>query len=180
MGGLLGFDLAPGSPDPSKGWCGWAHIDQVITAGAFKLEAEAEDLGALAANLEQHASLLVERFQPVHLAYEAPILRRWDSLIDLRRIYGLGMMLEYFAVARGLSCSEVDNQRVKAIMTGDSRAKKPAVASAAESLGVTLPKTKTQGREDAGDAVGVALEAGRSFMPHLADPHLAKLRGRLL
>lgn len=170
---ILGFDLSPS-------WCGWAHVGPTIEAGAFLLEAPADDLGALAANLEQHASLLIARFAPIHIAYEAPIMRKWDSLIDARRIYGLGMALEYFALAAGIPCSEVDLKRVKKIMTDDQWAEKKHVAAAAESLGVVLPKNAAQGRLDAGDAVGVALEACRIAAPAIADPYLAKLRHSLL
>lgn len=171
--GVLGFDLSPS-------WCGWAHVGQSIEAGAFLLEAPAEDLGALAANLEQHVTLLFRRFSPLLTAYEAPIMRKWDSLIDVRRIYGLGMALEYFAVAADVPCREIDLKRVKKLMTDDQWADKKLVAAAAESLGVVLPKSAAQGRLDAADAVGVALEACRLAAPHLADPHLAKLRGSLL
>jgi Holliday junction resolvasome RuvABC endonuclease subunit len=174
MRGIIGFDL-------SANWCGWAHVGpESIEAGAFLLEAPTDDLGALAANLEQHVTILLDRLQPMHLSYEAPIMRKWDSLADVRRIFGLGMALEYFALARGLPYTEVDLRRVKAVMTGDSSAEKAAVAAAAESLGVSLPATKAKGRLDAGDAVGVALEAARLLAPALADPWLAKLRGGLL
>lgn len=173
--GILAFDLSPS-------WCGWSFIGpgRKIEAGAFLIPPAGDDLGTLAAVLEQHFAVLVERFDPLQIGYEAPIMRKWDSLIDVRKIYGLGMALEYFALARELPCIEVDLKRVKMVMTDDPWAKKEDVAAAAVSLGVELPPLKAQGRLDAADAVGVALEVARLVDPHVAAPHLAKLRGNLL
>ena len=172
--GVLGFDLSPSL-------CGWAFIDEgVIEAGAFGLPQAGADLGTLLAVLEQHFMLLLDRFKPARIGYEAPILLRHDALMTLRRIYGLGMGLEYFSLREGLECNEVDLQRVKAVMTGEAKAPKPLVVKAAQRLGVLLPHTDALGRKDAADAVGVALEIMRLLHPEIAAPLLAKLNGTLL
>lgn len=151
-----------------------------IEAGAFDLPQVGSDYGTLLAVMEQHFTVLLDRFKPARIAYEAPILLRHDTLQTLRRIYGLGVGLEYFALREGIDCNEVDLQRVKAVMTGEAKAPKPLVVKAAQRLGVLLPSTDALGRKDAADAVGVALEIMRLLHPEIAAPHLAILRGSLL
>lgn len=173
-GGVLGWDLSPSL----CGWC-FASGDR-MEAGAFELTALGSDLGTLLAEFEQHREGLLSRLQPASEAYEAPIMRKWDSLIDVRKIYSLGAFLEYLAIRDGLPVHEVDLKRVKMLMTGDQWAEKAAVVRAAGRLGVILPPTKAQGREDAADAIGVALEVLNALEPVSAARWLAILRGGLL
>jgi len=174
MTSVLGWDLSPSL-------CGWSYASaDRLEAGAFELPALGSDLGTLLAAFEQHFELLVTRFSPTIISYEAPIMRKWDSLVDVRKGYSLGAMLEYLTIRAGLPVHEVDLKRVKAIMTENPHAKKTQVVAAAVSLGVTLPAKQSEGREDAADAVGVALETLRAFDPLAAAPYLAILRGTLL
>ncbi len=175
MGGVLAFDLSPSL----CGWC-FAGQDGFLTADAFALPDLGADLGGMAAALQSNVEALIDRFAPSELAYEAPLLLKHDSLIDLRRIYGLGVVLELLAHREGLPINEMDPKRVKNTMTGDPYAKKPAVVAAAVSLGVRLPATKAEGREDAADAVGVAVIQISISHPEVASPWLAILRGSLL
>lgn len=170
---VLAFDLSPSL-------CGWCYAGNELVAGAFALPPLASDLGGLATALAQNVSTLIQRFKPGHVAYEAPILRRHDTLLDLRRIYGLGMVLEHLCAAEAIPCSEIDLRQIKTLMTGDGWAKKPEVVAAAVRIGVELPKNKAQGREDAADAVGAALCALLILDPLSASPWIAKLRGSLL
>ena len=171
---VLGFDLSPSL-------CGWCFADgERLEAGAFELLALGADLGTLLAVLEQHVVVLQDRFQADAWAFEAPIMRKWDSLIDARKIYALGAMLEYLAMRAGIPVHEVDLKRVKALMAGDHWAAKADVVEGALKLGVILPARKSEGREDAADAVGVALVTLQAFDPLSAAPHLARLRGLLI
>lgn len=170
---VLAFDLSPSL-------CGWCYAGTELVAGAFALPPLASDLGGLGKALAENAVDLIHRFEPAHVAYEAPILRRHDTLLDLRRIYGLGMVLEHMCLLEGVAYSEIDLRQIKTMMTGDGWAKKPAVVAAAERIGVQLPKSKAQGREDAADAVGAALCALLVLDPVAASPWIAKLRNTLL
>lgn len=170
----LGYDLAPGI-------CGWAAVSaDFIEAGAFQLPPLGNDLGTLLAVFEQHHVQLEERFCPALVAFESPIMRKWDSLIDVRKIYSLGAFLEYLAIRSGLPVHEVDLRAVKSVMTGDAHADKALVVKAARRLGVILPAKDAEGRKDAADAVGVALETTRLLHPEIAAPFLAILQGSLL
>jgi Holliday junction resolvasome RuvABC endonuclease subunit len=172
--GVLAFDLSPSL-------CGWCFADgETLEAGAFELPELGSDLGGLAQILVSMVRVLIKRFEPAEFAYEAPLLLKHDSLLDLRRIYGLGMVLELLAVDAGSPVREMDPKRIKNFMTGDPYAKKAAVVAAAVRLGVKLPPTKADGREDAADAVGAALVALSISDPAAASPWLAKLRGSLL
>lgn len=174
--GVLAFDLSPSL-------CGWsfAGTDGSLVADAFQLPALGGDLGGLALALEGIVDPLIHRFDPAMLAYEAPLLLRHDTLLDLRRIYGLGMVLELVAARAGLDIQEMDPKRIKSTVTGDAYAKKKLVADTLEArLGVNLPSTPALGRLDAGDATGCAIIQLSILDPAAASPHLAKLRGSLL
>lgn len=174
MIGVLAFDLSPSL-------CGWSFTDgEKLVAGAFELPPLGADLGALAGVLAENVGVLIERFAPSEIAYEAPILRRHDTLMTLRRIYGLGMTLEFIALRKGVPCSEVDLREIKSLMAGDRWADKKLVVAAAVRIGVELPKTDAQGRKDAADAVGAALCTLIRLDPYAAAPWVAKLRGSLL
>lgn len=175
MASVLSFDLSPSL----CGWC-FAGQDGTLLADAFALPALGADLGGLAAALQAQVEALIDRFHPTQMAYEAPLLLRHDSLIDLRKIYGLGVVLELLAHREGLAISEMDPKRVKTAMTGDPFAHKRDVVEAALRLGVTLPATKAQGREDAADAVGVAVVQMSVSDPAAASPWVAILRNSLL
>ena len=174
MPGVVGFDLSPSL-------CGWAYINEDgIEADAFRLPELGRDLGPLIATFEQHVETLLHRFLPTTVAYEAPIRLRHDADLTLRQNFALGAALEYFCIRADVPCHEVDLRRVKSIMAGDAHADKTLVVKAALKLGVNLPLRDTEGRKDAADAVGVALETMRLLHPEIAAPYVAILQGRLL
>ncbi len=175
MSGCLAFDLSPSL----CGWC-FAGQDGSLEAGAFELPPLSPDLGASARMLWDSAHVLIARFQPSELAQEAPLLLRHDTLLKLRCTYGNGYVLELIGDLEGLPIREMDPKRVKAMMTGDAYASKTDVVNAALKLGVTLPATKAAGREDAADAVGVAVVQMSVSDPEAAAPWLAILRNSLL
>jgi Holliday junction resolvasome RuvABC endonuclease subunit len=182
MACVLAFDLAPGS----SGYC-VGDGQGVPTAGAWRFPPLGDDLGALAAHMQDQAGALIREHQPDLVAYEAPILvtkgrhgGRSDTLADLRRIYGLGVVLELTCVRFGVRVAEVDLRRVKKVMTGDHQATKSQVVRAAMGLGIPLPTTKDEGREDAADAVGVWMIGLSEVDGSAAAPWLARLGGLLL
>ncbi len=79
-----------------------------------------------------------------------------------------------------MPCYEVDLRRVKSIMTGNAGAEKALVVKAAVRLGVLLPHKDVDGRKDAADAVGVAIETMSLLHPEIAARWLAELQGLLL
>ncbi len=174
-GGVLAFDLSPSL-------CGWGFAGPggELCADAFLLPPMGSNLGGIALHLEDMVVTLIDRFLPAQLSYEAPILLRHDSLIDLRRIYGLGMVLEYLAARADIPCGEVDLRQIKNLMTNDPFADKKLVVAAALALGVKLPATDKEGRKDAADALGCALVTLAYTDPLSAAPHIAKLKHRLL
>ncbi len=174
MASCLAFDLSPSL-------CGWAYIDpDRIEAGAFKLLGVIPNLGAQAVALDAVAEVLIKRFNPDLISYEAPLLLKHDALLKLRHTYGLGMELERLAETRGLPAKEMDPKRIKGMMTGDAYADKKEVVKAALRLGVELPPSDAQGRKDAADAVGAGIVALADFDPQSVARWVAILRNSLL
>lgn len=175
MPGILAFDLSPSL-------CGWAFAgtDGTLVADAFVLPPLGSDLGELAQVFEAIVVTLIERHQPAFVSYEAPLLLRHDALLTLRKVYGLGVVLELISARLGLPVGEMDPKRIKAVMTGNAYATKAQVVAGARSLGVALPASRAAGVEDAADAVGCAIIALSILDPVAASPHLAKLGGLLL
>lgn len=160
MPGVLGLDLSPSLN-------GWSYIDGPRTpiADAWEFDRFGDDLGALACAYDDHLDELFRLFDPAYVAYESPILRKWDKLPTLRRIYGLGMATERYCRTRGVIYKEADLRLVKAQLAGDAFADKADMVKAALRLGVILPKTDAAGRKDAADATGVALYGMAEYSP---------------
>lgn len=170
-GGVLAFDLSPS-------WCGWSYLQgATFLADSFNLGGVTSDLGAMGRALTAQVRILRERFDPAHIAYEAPILKPHDALATLRCTYGIGMVLETISAAWGVPCTEVDLRQIKNLLTGDQWAEKKYVAQNIEQLGVALP---AEGRLDAADAAGCALVTLQALAPEEADVWLAKIKGWLL
>ena len=176
MAGALTFDLA-------STLCGWCAGDGrgVPMAGCIRLPPCDADLGLLACSLEDRIERLDAEFDPDFIGYESPLLMRHDRLIDLRRIYGLGMLTERFAVrkaqrtGRSIIAGECDPKRAKAALTGDAYASKSDMVKAARRLGVSLPATIGEGQQDA------AMKRGEEWddAPRDYDPYYRWLEPRL-
>lgn len=169
------FDLSP----QFAGWC-IGSGETTPTAGAHKFDDHGDDdLGALGAELWSVLDLLHQRFGFTTVGYEKPILvvnargkdgaRRTDKLVDLRRIYGLGMVIETWCALHDIPCGEETVQAVKKAATGNQHAEKKDVADAMERLGIVLPATRGAGRWDAGDAAAGWLLSVRAWNPWLAE-----------
>lgn len=174
---LLGLD--PGSQ--RMGWCVGSG-DVLPFTGAWRFEQTGDDLGAMLAQLDGHLSHLLDNSGVTNVAYEAPILLRHDSLARLRKTLSLGAHIEFACHQRGIPCSEVRLQDVKRELSGNARAEKDLMVTAAQKLGIALPTSKADGREDAADAVGVWLLLLRAHDPERSrefDRRLFGVRGQL-
>lgn len=179
------FDLSP----HFAGWCIGSGEDLPV-ADAYKFDDHGDDdLGALGTELWRLLDTLHQRFGFTTVGYEKPILlvnvrtkggeRRTDKLVDLRRIYGMGLLLETWCALRGIPCGEETVQAVKKAATGNHAADKKDVAAAMERIGIVLPKTKATGRFDAGDAAAGWVLSVRAWNPWVQRWDAA-LRSRLV
>lgn len=175
MGGVLAFDLSPSI-------CGWCAGDGADTpsASAWTMPEVGSDLGWLVCEMEDQARLLIDVHRPVLVVYEAPILLRHDALLTLRMIYPLGAELERVCRRLEIRCGEVDLRRIKSVLTDNPHADKKDVVKAVLGLGISLPKTVTEGRQDAADAAGAWLIGLMEADPLAAAPWIARLKGTLL
>jgi len=151
--------------DPATRLTGWclgtgAGLPEV---GAWRFEQVGADLGLLGHQLTKELQACWSRSQFGLVVYEAPILlSRKDDLLKLRKLYGLGVVIETWARSRGIDYREVSLQSVKKELTGNARAEKGDMVAAAERVGLKLP-IKTHGQEDAADAFAVWLLALRLY-----------------
>jgi Holliday junction resolvasome RuvABC endonuclease subunit len=149
---LLGLD--PGSQ--RMGWC-VGDGDGLPTVGAWRFEQTGADLGAMLEQLHGQLVALVDRHDVTHVAYERPILLRHDTVERLLKTYNLGGHVQWFCRTNEIPCRTVGIQEVKRELAGMASAGKSDMVYAAEKLGVALPLTRADGREDAADALGVWL-----------------------
>lgn len=156
---------------------------EVPDADAWPMPDFGEDWGKLGHRFRRFFMLHVDRYDPDVVLYEAPILitrqrtdragrpvgRPPDKIDKIRRLYGLGFLLETLCEevgetrGRPLPCREADVSVVKKELAGHRWADKDAMVASARKLGVELPATKAAGMEDAADAVGVWLVGVRVF-----------------
>lgn len=146
-------------------------------ASAWRFDQCGDDLGEMAVLILRDLRNLVSRERPAVIAYEAPILRPTDRLGPLRKTYSLGTLIELVGKERAVRVEEVDIRAVKRELAGFATAEKPEMVAASEKIGMGLPLTKADGREDAADAFGVWLLLLRSRSPKLSAQFDAKLWG---
>lgn len=158
---IIGWDLAT----KKCGWCAGAG-DKLPVAGAFVLS-ERADLGAMGGQFRGYVLGLHKRFPASHWVVEKPLLVPTDLLWTLERIYGLFFLLHTLANALGIVCKSVPYDAVKREWAGPGASKDDMVTLCAQ-LGITLPATKDDGREDAADACGV----WKVGIRHFAKQHL--------
>jgi len=119
-----------------------------------------------------------------HLIYEAPILDRYrDKLNTIRRLYGMGFLVETWARVNGVVYAEEPVAVLKRELAGRAGASKDDMVYVARKCGLALPPTKADGLEDAADAFAAWLIGVRHFArAHLPtwDRKLYSPRGALL
>lgn len=167
---LIGFDLAT----RKSGWCAGTG-EAVPDVGAILLPQVDADLGMMLDLFDQRVAVLIDRFKPTHFIYEAPILLRSDKLLTVRKLYALGAHLEFMARRAGILCCEESLKALKIELAGRRNADKADMVAAALKVGVKLPDTLADGREDAADAFAAWLIGVRCY----ARPHSAAWDRRL-
>ena len=186
---LSGFDLAT----RKSGYCVGDGLT-LPACGAFLFEPfgtdENPDLGGLLDLWDRYLAAHIEAYRPDVAVYEKPILvinrkfKKWgrgdngapplddagrtDKPGRLRKIYSMGAHLEFVCFRRGIECSEVTLQSIKREVTGNAQADKDAMVAVAQRVGLKLPATLAEGREDAADAWGAWLLALRQYQPAIS------------
>jgi Holliday junction resolvasome RuvABC endonuclease subunit len=160
---LCGFDLSASS----TGWCFGAG-ETTPTAGAWLYEGVGDDHGVLASRFRKDVINLFDRISPKAIMFERPILRPHDRVGPLRKVYGLGFLLEEICYVRGIPVRDQTLQALKKRLTGNHKAPKEEMIAAAEGHGLKLPATYSKGKKDAADAFAAWLWALEDWAPHLS------------
>lgn len=184
---ILSLDLAT----RLTGFCAGSG-EVVPVADAFKMAQHGDDIGAMLDELDRNVGILLERFRPVLVVYEAPILPSgggkgggnvMGSTLIRRKLFNLGGHVEWMCHTRGIRCAEESVKAIKRELAGHTKASKGDMVAAATKVGVRLPEAVIAGREDAADAFGVWLLGLRHQSPALSarwDKLLWSSRGALL
>lgn len=149
--------------------------------GVWEFEHCGEDLGHLLEQFDARLTRLAEQRPPSVILYEAPILKKFDALLKLRKLYSMGAYLELFGRRMGARVEEVSAKAMKKALTGNHEADKALMVAVCRRLGLRLPTG--EGAKDAADSfaawyVGVRLHAPE----HAArwDTAIQQVRGGLL
>lgn len=167
------------------GWCVGAG-DGVPTAGAWRFDhIDPNDTPLLYSEYKSAFHRLLARFPAVsQVIYEAPFIDRYrDKVTSLRRRFGIDAVLELTCHEQNLIVEESPFGQLKRALAGFAKADKDDMVATALKLGVALPKTKADGREDAADAVAAWLIGVRHYAPRFQpewDRRLYSPRGALL
>lgn len=152
-------------------------------ADAFIFPPVEEDYGVLAEAFDECLTALVNRTVPALVCVEAPILVPGDTIVKVRKLYGVLWQVALLCHRRGVPYREKSLRQVKKELAGFAGAQKADMVAVAERLGVRLPETQIAGREDAADAVAVWLLGLRDVDKRASaewDHRLANARGGLL
>lgn len=141
------FDIAPGM----TGFCSGTGETRPV-CGAWRLPRSDDDFAMIGLAFEALIEAHIQTFRPTSIGYESPILRPTDKLSTVRKIYGLGFLLETIAGRHDIPVFEKDLRDLKREMTGRHDATKADMVEAALLCGIDLPATKAEGKEDAADA----------------------------
>lgn len=158
---ISAFDIAT----RSTGWCA-GRGDALPEVGAFAFDQTRDVFGDLAERWEDYLEVHFQRFRPLHVVYEQPLLTPTDKLLTIRKIYGMGFQLEGFVrrwskrIGRTVTCEEVTVAAIKKELTGGRRAEKADMVAVARKVGLVLP---TPGADDAADAFGAWLLGVRQY-----------------
>lgn len=157
------------------GWCA-GDGRQLPGCGAWPFpRPRPEEIGLLLDLFDTQLNIMIDRFMPEAIAFEAPILvhkskwsQRNDRLEDVARTLAMTGHVEFVCQRRGIDCSQADLRDVKKELAGFSSAEKDDMIAAAEKVGLSLPASPQRSREDAADAFGVWLLLLRQFSPLLS------------
>lgn len=131
------------------------------TTGAFRYAPTDDDLGLIATRFRADLGALADRFGMADvIIYEAPLLNPGrDKLLTLRKLFGVGMVLEDWGQTRGAIVREVGNGKIKKRITGHGRGDKEDVLRVVrDRLNIELPAGEAA--KDAADSFGAWLTGG--------------------
>lgn len=157
---------------------GWTAGDgsQLPGCGAWPFERpKPHEIGLLLDLFDRQLNLMLDRFEPAALCFEAPILvhksqwtQRNDRLEDVARTLAMTGHVEFVCERRGIDCYQVDLRAMKKELAGFSSAGKDDMIAAALKVGLALPVSPQRAREDAADAFAAWLLLLRQFSPLLS------------
>lgn len=143
--------------DTSARLIGWTSGtgETVPECGSWPIEKVGDDIDVLIEHVHELCVHHLEAFRPDRVVIEAPIHKRTDSLLTMRKLYGVHAHVEWFFSRQpGVIVSEEDPQTIKARVTGNRSAEKSDMVFVARKCGLILPKI---GFEDAADSWGAWL-----------------------
>jgi len=155
--------------------------------GAWTYENVGTDVGLMLDLFHADLDALADRKPPTAIIFESPILTPFDTLLKLRKLYGMTGYVEIWARrwARRhnvhVIVQEEDLRTLKTRLTGSHKADKAEMVRMAKKCGITLPSGKEA--EDAADSFACWLCAiqhhAKPFLPRW-DALLYGSRGGLL
>lgn len=161
---IIGFDLAT-----NVGWCS-GDGSRLPAVDSFRLPSTGSDVGSYLLEARGYFRALLDRFQPEHIVYEAPV--RVENQALQIKLHGLPGILEMECVERGITPAMVYPSTIKARLAGHGHAKKPAMILAANNFLGRRVKT-----HDEADALGAWLCGVHHYAPALWPRWEARLRG---
>ena len=155
---ILDLDLAT-----QVGWCAGDGTSQPVV-DSFRLPATGGDLGRFGHEARAYFRILLTRFQPDLVVYEAPVSMSNQTPEVTTKLHAMPLLLELTMMDLGLKADPVMVYPVtiKKRLSGNGRAKKPEMLRAATELGFA-PKNF-----DEADACGAWLCGLHEQSPRLA------------
>lgn len=151
----IGFDLAT-----QVGWCA-GDGTRLPVVDSFRMAATGQDVGRYLLEARDYYRLLLARFRPSWVVYEAPVTMPNQTPEVTTKLHALPGVLEMECVERRIPISKVYPVTLKKRVTGSGRSEKGAVMAAVRRAGLK-PKNK-----DESDAVGAFLCGIHHYSPDL-------------
>lgn len=152
---VLGFDNAS-----RVGWCA-GDASRLPAFGSFQLPVTGKDVGTYLLEARAFYRILLDRFRPGVVVYEAPV--RVENAALQVKLHGLPGILEMECVERGIRVAMAYPATLKKALAGHGQAKKPAMIVAARRLGVDVQN------HDEADAVAAWLVGVEHYSPRWPD-----------
>lgn len=151
----IGFDLAT-----QVGWCA-GDGSRLPVVDSFKMPATGQDVGRYLLEARDYYRLLLVRFRPTWVVYEAPVSMPNQTPEVTTKLHALPGVLEMECVERQIPIHKIYPATIKMRVGGSGRAEKGAVMAAVRRAGMK-PKNK-----DESDACGAWLCGVRHYSPDL-------------
>lgn len=158
------FDIAP----KLTGFCSGTGETRPAV-GAWRLPESDDDFALIGGRFEYLVETHIQTYRPTSIGYESPLMAPTDRLVVVRKIYGLGFLLETIAGRHGIPVFEKDHRDLKRELTGRHDASKDDMIEVALLCGIDLPPTKQEGRADAADAFAGWKIGIRELNPRLSE-----------